>query len=146
MALNLLLKKNPWNNYASICLSFLLWKHVKSTCTGIKVKVQHTCTQIVRTKSLSYWGIKNILRTTFRNAHSLEWKSLYIDPNLSHFSLGLNKNIEPSLIQVMAWTWTGEITLPEPMMIHFNEVHICHWASGNNIYVGLKFYYVTEEW
>ena len=33
---------------------------------------------------------------------------------------------KPALVQVMAWSWTGDKPLPEPMLTQFTEVYMRH--------------------
>ena len=36
---------------------------------------------------------------------------------------------KPALVQVMAWHWTGDKPLSEPMMAQFNDAYMRHTAS-----------------
>ena len=35
-------------------------------------------------------------------------------------------NNEPALVKVMAWRWTGDKPLPEPMMTQFDDAYMRH--------------------
>ena len=66
----------------------------------------------------------NILKCNFINENVL----ISITISLNFVPKGSIHN-KPSLVQVMAWRWTGSKPLPEQMITQFNDAYICHLAS-----------------
>ena len=81
--------------------------------------------------TLTHWGrekMATILQTIFSNAFSLNgyaWISFH-SVNFVPNSLIDNK---PALVQIMAWRWSGDKPLSEPMMALFIDAYMCHVAS-----------------
>ena len=56
-----------------------------------------------------------------------KWISLNENDRIPiHISLKLSMDNKPALVQVMAWCWTRDKPLPEPMMTQFTEAYKHH--------------------
>ena len=84
-------------------------------------------TQVVNTLKMRQNGCHcadNIFKCTFLHEN---WCLLIkILPNFA--ANGPINNI-PSLVQIMAWCWTGTKPLSKPMMYKFTDTYMYHWAS-----------------
>ena len=54
--------------------------------------------------------------------------SISIKVSLKFVPKGPINNI-PTLVQIMAWRWTGDKPLTEPMMTQFKDAYMRHMAS-----------------
>ena len=61
----------------------------------------------------------------FRCIFVYEKFRIFIQISLKFVRKGLIDN-KAALVQVMAWRWTGDKPLPEPMLIQFTDAYIQH--------------------
>ena len=60
--------------------------------------------------------------------HFLEWKCLNFECNLTKFVPKGPINNNTTLFQIMAWRWTGNKPLSEPMMVMVSDAYMRHPA------------------
>ena len=65
---------------------------------------------------------------TFKRIFLNENVRITIKISLKFVPKGPINNI-PALVQIMAWRWTGDKPLSEPMMTQFNDAYMRHSAS-----------------
>ena len=62
--------------------------------------------------------------------HFLEWEFLwiFIDISLKFIPKG-SIDSTPALVQIMAWSLTGDMPLSELIVAYFTDAYMSHWVS-----------------
>ena len=117
-SMHMFIGHSPMYLFSPQCLSTIPWLIIKS----------HWYFNSLRPRQNRRHFADNVFKCNFLN----ENVCIPIKISLKFVSKGPINNI-PALVQIMAWRWTGDKPLSEPMMTH-SMVHICvtwpQWVKG----------------
>ena len=126
--------------------AILSWPQLTNSSSASPARIQHLGYHYIRKWPrilLTHWGRDKIdaILQTFSN--TISWMKIFefrLKFYWSFFPISPNNNIL-ALDQIMVWCRTGDKPFSEPMMNQFNDAHMRHSASKENLYSQMRQHY-----